>query len=230
VTTGAGGDRPWRSSEIALLVGTAGGAPTFGTVRPWIIYAGQGSVSVYERFRGPAHRRTDPTGHNRLLACGAALATVLVAVRVLGRDAGYELYPDPRQPDEVGRIDGRARIAPTDDDHARFQAVSRIGPASPAQEPTVPAVSGVRVVPVPALTSGARYLLVTDEDRSRDRVLAGMAAQQLALTARAAGWSVQLTGLPTAQELDGPGRAQVEVRLHSRAGAAAGRTHQEQKV
>ena len=180
--------------------------------RPWVVRSGRWTVSVFEHIGRFTGRRTDPTGHGRLLACGAALATMLVAARALGRDARWELWPDRRQPDEVGRIAVVGLRAPAPEDLALYRAVDRIAQAAAPVRVPAP-LDGTRLIHV----GGPRFVIVTDTDTSRDRVLAGMAAQRQALAARAAGWSVRLTAVLEPTSFDVPGRPQVEIHQQQRA-------------
>lgn len=95
----------WAPAERGLLRVVAELAPSVHNTLPWRIVYGDGTrtLSLFERAdRALPHH--DPLGRDRLISCGAALANMLVALRVLGWVPELRLLPDPAEPYEVARV------------------------------------------------------------------------------------------------------------------------------
>ncbi|MFC4079611.1 hypothetical protein [Amycolatopsis samaneae] len=81
-----------------------------------------GVIDLYERPGVPV-LGGDRTGRARLIGCGAVLANLEVAVRVLGWVPRTGFGGTPAEPDRVARIVSGTRAAPTARDRARYCAV-----------------------------------------------------------------------------------------------------------
>lgn len=141
----ASADMPptWAPGERGLLRVVAELAPSVHNTLPWrLAYAeGTRTVSLHERAdRALPHH--DRRGRDRMLSCGAALTNILLGLRVLAWEPEVRLLPARGRPDEVARIVVRDRREPTDEEVARFVAVSyRRSHRAPFQETPVEAAT-----------------------------------------------------------------------------------------
>ena len=115
----------WAPAERGLLKVVAELAPSVHDTLPWrLVYAEDSrTLSLFERVDRvlPHH---DPLGRDRLISCGAALTNVLIGLRMLDWVPRVRLLPVPGRPHEAARVDVRTRRAPSEDEIARFVAVS----------------------------------------------------------------------------------------------------------
>jgi nitroreductase len=85
---------------IAHVVWAAALAPSIHNTQPWRFVTGGDQLDLYaDRSRQLAV--LDPTGRQLHVSCGGALEHARVAARSLGIDAGWELLPDPADPDHL---------------------------------------------------------------------------------------------------------------------------------
>jgi hypothetical protein len=112
----------WTRGEIAVIAAAVSRAPSVHNTQPWLLEFRDGSVSLFERLDLSLPRH-DPTGRDRLISCGTALANLTVAIRIFGWDAESLLFPDPMRPDEVASVVAAGRRAPSDVDWARYSAI-----------------------------------------------------------------------------------------------------------
>lgn len=130
----------WTLGEKNFIAAAASAAPSVHNTRPWVLEFGdiRHDVSIHERL-DRALPRHDPLGRDRLISCGAALANVLVAVRVLGWTTATDLFPDPNHPDLVARVTAPGRAEPSDVDLTAHRALptrrSHRKPFAPAPVP-----------------------------------------------------------------------------------------------
>lgn len=115
----------WTHTEKAVVVEAVRAAPSVHNTQPWVLEFhedGAHGVSLFRRWDRllPHH---DPRARDQLISCGAALATLLLAVRALGWEPEPELLSGSAHPDEVARIVARDRRAPTEAELARYAAV-----------------------------------------------------------------------------------------------------------
>lgn len=101
----------WTRGERGLIVDAVRSAPSVHSGQPWVLRFADGYAAIHERIGRPDH--DDPLGRDRLLSCGAALANLVLAVRVLGWTSRLDLFCDPTQPDEVGRVSPTGRQEPS---------------------------------------------------------------------------------------------------------------------
>ncbi len=112
----------WTRGEIAVLANAVRRAPSVHNTQPWVLEFHDGSISLSERL-DLSLQRHDPTGRDRLISCGAALANLLLALRILGWETEALLFPNHVRPDEVARVAATGRCAPSDVDWARYAAI-----------------------------------------------------------------------------------------------------------
>src|SRR3954470_22288555 len=110
---------------IALLVDAAAWAPSVHNTQPWWFGVHGSRLTVH----ADADRRldvADPDGREMFISCGAALLTLRMAARHLGRTAEVRLLPDPERPNVIADVDiSRLRPATADDERMFGQIRSR---------------------------------------------------------------------------------------------------------
>jgi hypothetical protein len=93
-----------RADKIAeFLVDAAVWAPSVYDTQPWWFGTRGSTVTVH----ADAERRldvADPDGREMIVSCGAALYTLRLGVRNLGRMPEVRLLPDPRRPDLMAEV------------------------------------------------------------------------------------------------------------------------------
>ncbi|MBK1782834.1 hypothetical protein [Prauserella cavernicola] len=198
----------WSGQERGVLVRAAMHSFPCGVGSPWTLQVRGHRAELSERF-GASSWTHDGVGRDRVIACGAALAGVVVAARMLGWLTETELLGDPARPELVAGVAATGRHRPTSADVRRFQAIFDRGepgvPVDPAElsEEVLAEVlrtgtmAGVRLVPLSAGATGQRkqtleagLLVVTTSDGRRDQLLAGTAMQEASLAARTLGLTV----------------------------------------
>jgi hypothetical protein len=113
------GPRP----RIELALHTALTAPSPGNSQPWRWFAGGELIELYRdptRTASPA----DPEGQASLLACGAALGALRVALRALGLDEQTALLPGGH-PDLLARVAVGGRANPLPEEQWLYQAAPK---------------------------------------------------------------------------------------------------------
>ncbi|MEU5264255.1 nitroreductase family protein [Amycolatopsis sp. NPDC021455] len=116
--------RPWTAAETEVLLRSMMRAPSVHNTQPWLLEADPDELRVRERAE-PALPHHDPHGRDRAASCGAAVANLELAVRVLGRAAEVAFLPDAREPDLVARIAVGAEAAATAEELRRHGAIAR---------------------------------------------------------------------------------------------------------
>jgi nitroreductase len=112
----------WTKGEITVVASAVRRAPSVHNTQPWVLEFHDGSISLFERLdiALPWH---DPTDRDRMISCGAALANLVLATRILGWDVRTDLFPTRQRPDEVARVIAVGRRAPTDVDWETYSAI-----------------------------------------------------------------------------------------------------------
>ena len=100
---------PIPADQVSYLITMAARAPSVHNTQPWRFKVSHDTIELYADPRRKI--RTDPSGREMLISCGAALFGLRLAVRSLGYQPVVEMLPDP------GRLRLLARV--------------RLGPASP---------------------------------------------------------------------------------------------------
>ncbi|MFD5247674.1 Acg family FMN-binding oxidoreductase [Amycolatopsis sp. NPDC058340] len=116
----------WTRAETEVLARTLLRAPSVHNTQPWRLDLDGDRLLLRER-RDLALPEHDPRGRDRLISCGAALANVELAVRVLGYDPATRMFPEAGEPDIVAAIETTGRSAPSDVDLHRYSAIARRG-------------------------------------------------------------------------------------------------------
>ncbi|MFI7117405.1 Acg family FMN-binding oxidoreductase [Amycolatopsis sp. NPDC049868] len=116
----------WTRAETEVLARTLLRAPSVHNTQPWRLELDRERLLLRERrdLELPEH---DTRGRDRLISCGAALATVELGVRVLGYDSVTRMFPEADEPDVVAAIQTTGRSAPSDVDLHRYSAIARRG-------------------------------------------------------------------------------------------------------
>ncbi|HVV14751.1 Acg family FMN-binding oxidoreductase [Amycolatopsis sp.] len=114
----------WSATETGVLAGAAARAPSVHHSRPWALEPGDGVVDLVERPDAgpPLH---DPTGRDRMISCGAALANLELAVQALGYRPASALFPEPARPGLVARVRTDGRRDATAREVERYSAIFR---------------------------------------------------------------------------------------------------------
>ncbi|TDQ00409.1 Acg family FMN-binding oxidoreductase [Labedaea rhizosphaerae] len=103
---------PFSSLETGILVRALACAPSVHNTQPWELSVEDDLLRLRERtdVQLPRH---DPSGRDRLMSCGAALANVELASRTLGRAVEVSVRPDPARPELVAelRVVGHAELS-----------------------------------------------------------------------------------------------------------------------
>lgn len=113
----------WTRAEVGVLVRAVSNAPSVHDTMPWVLETRDHRAELYENAaRSLPHH--DPTGRDRLISCGAALANLRLAVRSLGWRHDAELYPESRA-DLVARITTTGRQPASTDELAIYWSMFR---------------------------------------------------------------------------------------------------------
>lgn len=109
--------------RIELALHTALTAPSPGNAQPWRWFAGGELIELY-RDPTRAASRADPDGQATVLACGAALGALRVALRALGLDEQTALLPGGH-PDLLARVAVGGRASPLPEEQWLYQAAPK---------------------------------------------------------------------------------------------------------
>src|SRR3954452_2676438 len=103
--------------EVRTIVSAAAAAPSLHNSQPWHFHCTPTTIEVHADLTR-ALPATDPDHRELMLACGAALVNLRVAIRVLGVAADVRLLPDPSRPSllAIVRPDGFTRATTVDHD------------------------------------------------------------------------------------------------------------------
>ncbi len=107
---------------VGSVVAEAVWAPSVHNTQPWRFDVGEQQIDLYAD-PGRQLLVADPDGREMMISCGAALFTVRLALRALGRVPQALLLPDPGEPAHVARVSWPERAAVTDDERRLFRAV-----------------------------------------------------------------------------------------------------------
>jgi nitroreductase len=109
------------ASEITVLARAVSRAPSVHNTQPWQLRVRKSDVDLVERtaLRLPAH---DPEDRDRFLSCGAALAHLQLAARVLRRRDTTSFPPEGAVVATVHAVPG---ASPDSADLARYHAIGR---------------------------------------------------------------------------------------------------------
>ncbi|MGW5055653.1 nitroreductase family protein [Actinokineospora sp. NPDC004072] len=112
----------WTCAEEAVLVAAVDRAPSVHGTRPWALETRDRDALVIERaaLRLP---RQDPFGRDRLISCGAAVATLRLACRGLGWTESWRQFPLPERRDVVAVVRAGERKPSDRGELARYAAI-----------------------------------------------------------------------------------------------------------
>jgi hypothetical protein len=169
--------KSWYADEIHRIVAAARMAPRWGVPDPWTLeFRGRG-VSVY---------RTPGEDSDRLLACGAALTNVRLAIRTAGFAALVRFPIDEDRPDLVAQVFAGDPLSPTPDETDQYAVINGFHPVVAGDPREVLMATWCASVEVRSAGSG-ELLVLTPDDSYADRVRAGAATQSLVLATMIAG-------------------------------------------
>jgi hypothetical protein len=78
-------------------------APSLHNTQPWYLASRDDGISLYADYSRRL-ARTDPSGRELVISCGAALFNLYLAMRHLGFAADVAMLPDPHRPDLLARV------------------------------------------------------------------------------------------------------------------------------
>src|SRR6266700_5341051 len=93
---------PIPAESVPALLATAARAPSIFNTQPWLFRVTTNAIELYP---DPSRRlRSDPSGREMLISCGAALFGLRLAIKALGYQPAVGLLPDPERPDLLARV------------------------------------------------------------------------------------------------------------------------------
>lgn len=115
---------PEQEKVAHMLVDAAVWAPSVHNTQPWWFGTRGGTVTVH----ADTDRRldaADPHGREMLISCGAALYTLRLAVRHLGRSPVVRLVTDPERPGLIADVDVGPEQPITDEERRLYDQIRR---------------------------------------------------------------------------------------------------------
>jgi hypothetical protein len=200
----AAGDRADDARAVVVL---ARQAPSVHNTQPWR-WRVDGQVLELRADRARQLARSDPSGRNLMISCGAALHHAVVAAAGLGRSMSVTRFPDPEEPDLLARIRLGDDIAVTPQATRLMDAISsrrtdrRRFTSWPVPgerlDGLAEAARGCRARVIPLIDADRRSIVERLADRaievmSKDRALL---AEQKAWIARADDEGIPVAALP----------------------------------
>lgn len=93
---------PFPAESVSALLTAAGRAPSILNSQPWSFRAGRYAIDLHA---DPSRKlRSDSTGREMLISCGAALFGLRLAIRAIGYDPVVGVLPDPNDPALLARV------------------------------------------------------------------------------------------------------------------------------
>jgi len=125
--------------QVHSVLTAATSAPSLHNSQPWLFRATPTVIELYADTTR-AVPVADPDHRELLLACGAALLNLRLAIRALGVHPAVQLLPDPNRPDllAIVRLQGRSPAGPVD--RRLAEAIARRRTHRPPSAPTTVAV------------------------------------------------------------------------------------------
>jgi hypothetical protein len=107
-----------------FLVDAAAWAPSVHNTQPWWFGTRGSTVTLHA---DPEHRLdvADPDGREMLISCGAALCTLRLAVRRLGRSPQVRMAPDPECPGLIADVTLGPAQPPSVDENRMYDQIRR---------------------------------------------------------------------------------------------------------
>jgi hypothetical protein len=111
-------------TQVHLVLRAAIAAPSLHNSQPWRFHRTGEAIELYAD-RERALPAADPDHRELLLACGAALLNLRLAIRSLGIYADTRLCPDPRRPDLLATVRPAGARPTTPFEQRLYQAIPR---------------------------------------------------------------------------------------------------------
>ncbi|AOW94966.1 hypothetical protein BFN03_13500 [Rhodococcus sp. WMMA185] len=116
----------WSLGDIEVISRAIVSAPSIRGSWPWDLRLDGSRAEIHERPPSTnAQRLTSAPRADRLIACGASIANVELAMHALGRKIETTLLPDPRHPDLVATIRTVGSASASSTDLRLFSALAR---------------------------------------------------------------------------------------------------------
>lgn len=114
----------WSESEVDVLARAVTSAPSVHNTQPWTLKLSGRRVELSE-LPELALSHHDPDGRDRLISCGAALANLWLATRVLGWSASVDVPCADAVPPLAGTVTAVRREPPSNLELHGYSAISR---------------------------------------------------------------------------------------------------------
>ena len=112
------------SDKLRYLLNYAVLAPSGHNSQPWLFKIVGDSVELYADRRR-ALPVCDPDDRELIMACGAALLNLRIALRHFGYEGRVKILPEKNEPDLFARVNFGEKRRPTNEDTKLFQAMPR---------------------------------------------------------------------------------------------------------
>jgi len=99
-------------------------APSSNNRQPWLFGLGGAHVDLWAD-RSRALPVVDPFDRELVIACGAALFHLRIALQRLGWRVQVDLLPDPHSPDHLARVELEARESPSAETRILYESIPR---------------------------------------------------------------------------------------------------------
>jgi len=133
--------------QVRSVLSAAMAAPSPPNSQPWRFHCTTATIELHADTRR-AVSATDPEHRELMLACGAALLNLRLAIRALGVHPAVQLLPDPHRPDLLAIIRPQGHTVVRPDDRELAAAILRRhtdhGPFHPMVVPAS-VVTGLRI-------------------------------------------------------------------------------------
>src|SRR2546429_9934478 len=112
------------SEQVHSVLEAAIAAPSLHNTQPWRFRCTPDAIELYADTTRtlPA---ADPDNQELVLACGAALLNLRLAVRAAGSYPDTRLCPDPRRPELLATVRPQGPLRPTPTDRELVAAIPR---------------------------------------------------------------------------------------------------------
>jgi hypothetical protein len=110
--------------QVRSVLGAAARAPSLHNTQPWRFHCDRSAIELRADYTRtlPA---TDPDGHELLLACGAALLNLRLAIRAYGVIPEVSVLPSATEPELLAVVHPRRSRAAGPDDQRLASAIAR---------------------------------------------------------------------------------------------------------
>ncbi|HEX9066413.1 MAG TPA: hypothetical protein VF843_14995 [Streptosporangiaceae bacterium] len=112
---------PFPAESIDGLLATAARAPSILNSQPWLFRVGGYAIDLYADTSRKL--RSDRSGREMLISCGAALFGLRLAIRALGYEPVVGILPDPENPSLLARVRLGEQVPPTEAERRIIEAI-----------------------------------------------------------------------------------------------------------